>query len=76
MLAFAGGITAGPNSTSIPDWVDESVAQWLKSETAAMESAWGPAENRAALAFVHIPPHVASSLANDVTFSDARIGIM
>jgi len=53
-----GGITAGPNSTSIPDWVDESVAQWLKSETAAMESAWGPAENRAALAFVHIPPHV------------------
>jgi len=62
--------------TGVPDWVDETVAQWIESETATMESAWGPAENWAALAFVHIPPHVASSKPNVAIFSNARIGIM
>ncbi|KAJ7593238.1 Metallo-dependent phosphatase-like protein [Mycena floridula] len=52
-----GGVTPGINSTTkVPDWVDSSVAGWIASETAAMEKAWGPAETRGALAFVHIPP--------------------
>ncbi|KIY48716.1 Metallo-dependent phosphatase, partial [Fistulina hepatica ATCC 64428] len=44
------------NGSAMPDWVDVSVADWIKSETEAMESAWGSAENRSAMAFVHIPP--------------------
>ncbi|KAI6096073.1 Metallo-dependent phosphatase [Pisolithus croceorrhizus] len=45
------------NGTSMPDWVDESVAAWIADETEAMNVAWGPPESRSALAFVHIPPH-------------------
>jgi len=37
--------------------VDASVADWIVSETRDMEKAWGPADSRAAVAFVHIPPH-------------------
>ncbi|KDQ08899.1 hypothetical protein BOTBODRAFT_59103 [Botryobasidium botryosum FD-172 SS1] len=55
-----GGIST--EGKALPDWVDESVAQWIESETAVMEKAWGPAENRAAMVFVHIPPHVMESL--------------
>ncbi|EEB94537.1 hypothetical protein MPER_06633, partial [Moniliophthora perniciosa FA553] len=51
-----GGFEPGPNSPGVPDWVDESVAGWISTESAAMNAAWGPAENRGALAFVHIPP--------------------
>ncbi|KAF8485671.1 Metallo-dependent phosphatase [Gautieria morchelliformis] len=50
------------NLTQLPDWVDRSVADWIVSETKAMENAWGPADNRAALAFVHIPPNVVQNL--------------
>jgi hypothetical protein len=37
--------------------VDASVADWIASETRDMEKAWSPADSRAAVAFVHIPPH-------------------
>ncbi|EPQ53523.1 Metallo-dependent phosphatase [Gloeophyllum trabeum ATCC 11539] len=57
-----GGFSPGANSTAMPDWVDASVATWIKSETAAMTAAWGPASARGALAFVHIPPHVIQPL--------------
>ncbi|GLB38949.1 putative calcineurin-like phosphoesterase [Lyophyllum shimeji] len=60
-----GGFSAGPNSTRLPDWVDASVGGWIRSETRAMNAAWGSAEKRGALAFVHIPPHVATDLQNN-----------
>ncbi|KAJ6567948.1 Metallo-dependent phosphatase-like protein [Mycena vulgaris] len=50
-----GGVS--PEGTPVPDWVDRSVAGWIKAETAAMVTAWGPASARGALAFVHIAPH-------------------
>ncbi|KAH9918748.1 Metallo-dependent phosphatase [Epithele typhae] len=58
------GFTEGVNSTQVPDWVDENVADWIKLNVAAMDAAWGPAEsvNRGSLAFVHIPPHVVQDL--------------
>lgn len=34
-----------------------SVAGWIEAETKAMNAAWGPAEKRGSLAFVHIPPY-------------------
>ena len=52
-----GGVSTNPNSTALPDWVDSSVADWIESESKAMELAWGPADTRGALAFVHIPPY-------------------
>ncbi|CAA7268305.1 unnamed protein product [Cyclocybe aegerita] len=53
-----GGFSPNPNSIPVPDWVDASVSDWIKSESEAMETVWGPAESsRAALAFMHIPPH-------------------
>lgn len=57
-----GGFSPGPDSTSVPDWVDESVATWIDTESAAMNAAWGPATSRGALAFVHIPPHAIQAL--------------
>ncbi|KAJ3761146.1 Metallo-dependent phosphatase-like protein [Lentinula raphanica] len=57
-----GGFSYGDNSTAVPDWVDESVATWIENESNAMNDAWGPPENRAALAFVHIPPHLIQGL--------------
>ncbi|KAI0766316.1 Metallo-dependent phosphatase [Irpex lacteus] len=52
------GNTAGQNSTAVPDWVDDSVASWIEQETKLMDSVWGPPnDKRAAVAFVHIPPH-------------------
>ncbi|KAI0088747.1 Metallo-dependent phosphatase [Irpex rosettiformis] len=51
------GNTAGQNSTQVPDWVDDSVATWIENETKLMDSVWGPpGDQRAAVAFVHIPP--------------------
>lgn len=44
------------DETELPDWVDVTVAEWIASETALMDRYWGPGEDRAALAFVHIPP--------------------
>ncbi|KAH7904986.1 Metallo-dependent phosphatase [Hygrophoropsis aurantiaca] len=52
-----GGRYPGDDSAHVPDWVDSSVSRWIKSETSAMNAAWGPAETRSAVAFVHIPPH-------------------
>lgn len=49
-----GGVNT--DGTPIPDWVDESVARWIEEETEAMDAAWGSADSRSALAFVHIPP--------------------
>ncbi|KAJ3797657.1 Metallo-dependent phosphatase [Lentinula aff. detonsa] len=57
-----GGFSYGDSSTAIPDWVDESVATWIESESVVMNDAWGPPENRGALAFVHIPPHLIQNL--------------
>lgn len=51
-----GGFSPGKNSTPVPDWVDDTVATWIEQETQLMNAVWGPAENRGALAFVHIPP--------------------
>ncbi|KAG9050055.1 hypothetical protein FS837_007808 [Tulasnella sp. UAMH 9824] len=49
-------------TVAMPDWIDESVAKWLVNEIEAMNEAWGPSENRAAMAFVHVPFHVMESL--------------
>ncbi|KAH8116220.1 Metallo-dependent phosphatase [Phellopilus nigrolimitatus] len=57
-----GGFSEGTGATAVPDWVDSTVAGWIESESAAMNAAWGPAENRGALAFVHIPPHTIQAL--------------
>lgn len=56
-----GGRSPGSTSAPLPDWVDASVAGWIKNETAAMEAAWDSIESRkrGALAFMHIPPYVA-----------------
>jgi hypothetical protein len=53
-----GGYSPGENSKALPDWVDESVAQWIKDETYHMNTCWGDADlvGRQAMVFVHIPP--------------------
>jgi hypothetical protein len=53
-----GGRSPNPNPQPLPDWVDATVADWIQTESKAMEEAWGPQESRAAIAFVHIPPLV------------------
>ena len=58
-IIFIGGMSPNPNSQPLPDWVDATVADWIQTESKAMEEAWGPQESRAAIAFVHIPPSVA-----------------
>ena len=55
---FLGGVSPNPNPQPLPDWVDATVADWIQTESKAMEEAWGPQESRAAIAFVHIPPSV------------------
>lgn len=57
-----GGYSPGPDSHPIEDWVHPSVAGWIQTETQRMNDAWGPASNRGALAFVHIPPYLAREL--------------
>lgn len=49
------GVQQTPGNPAFPSWVDDSVGTWLEQETALMESKWGPADSRAAIAFVHIP---------------------
>ncbi|THU96983.1 Metallo-dependent phosphatase [Dendrothele bispora CBS 962.96] len=62
-----GGFSSGTNSTPVEDWVHDSVAKWIESEVETMDQIWGPSEeNRAALAFVHIPPHVVQNLQLDL----------
>ncbi|KAF9525232.1 Metallo-dependent phosphatase-like protein [Crepidotus variabilis] len=70
-----GGFHLKPNSTvGVPDWVDASVGDWIQSETIKMEAAWGPADSRAAVAFVHIPPHAIQALQSSVS-SDKNPGM-
>ncbi|KAH9477637.1 putative inactive purple acid phosphatase 16 [Psilocybe cubensis] len=69
-----GGFSPNPDSVPVPDWVDESVAGWIESESQAMEKAWGPAELRGALAFVHIPPHAIQVLQTNLD-SDKNPGL-
>ncbi|CAL1709282.1 unnamed protein product [Somion occarium] len=59
-----GGFFEPTGSEPVPDWVDDTVAGWIRQQTAFMNAAWGPAENmsRGALAFVHIPPHVIQNI--------------
>ncbi|OCH87059.1 Metallo-dependent phosphatase [Obba rivulosa] len=58
-----GGFSPGTNSTPVPDWVDDTVAGWIEQQTALMNAAWGPpGDVRAALTFVHIPPHAIQAL--------------
>ncbi|KAI0659004.1 Metallo-dependent phosphatase [Cubamyces menziesii] len=59
-----GGFSEGANSTALPDWVDESVADWITLTVSHMNAAWGPAEQvaRGSLVFVHIPPHAVQAL--------------
>ncbi|KAH9939180.1 Metallo-dependent phosphatase [Amylocystis lapponica] len=57
-----GGFNQADPSTAVPDWVDDTVAGWIAQETSLMNLAWGPAETRGALAFVHIPPHAIQAL--------------
>lgn len=59
---YAGGFDQGTGTEAVPDWVDASVATWIETETAAMNAAWGDPTDRAALAFVHIPPYVRISV--------------
>ena len=54
---FLGGMSRNPNPQPVPDWVDATVANWIKTESEAMKRAWGP-QVWAAIAFVHIPPSV------------------
>ena len=53
-----GGMSPGPNSVALPDWVDENVADWIASESSSMEGAWGNLEQSGlqSLVFSHIPP--------------------
>ncbi|KZV79965.1 Metallo-dependent phosphatase [Exidia glandulosa HHB12029] len=50
------------NQIPLNDWVDQSVVGWMESEIALQNKAWGPATERGAIAFVHIPPHIVESL--------------
>ncbi|KAF5354531.1 hypothetical protein D9758_011240 [Tetrapyrgos nigripes] len=58
--------TSEPNPSNpqgVDDWVHESVAGWIEDEVSKMDAAWGSGEeSRAALAFVHIPPHFVQEL--------------
>ena len=56
IIFLEGGTSSNPNPQPLPDWVDDTVADWIQTESEAMEAAWGPPESRAAVAFVHIPP--------------------
>ncbi|KAF9041456.1 Metallo-dependent phosphatase-like protein [Panaeolus papilionaceus] len=62
-----GGFSPGSDSTAVPDWVDASVGDWIKSESRLMEEVWGPSTSRSALAFVHIPPHAIQAVQPNIT---------
>ncbi|KAH0831191.1 Metallo-dependent phosphatase-like protein [Lanmaoa asiatica] len=57
------------DGSHMPDWVDSSVAEWIRSETEKMNTIWGPPEQRSALAFVHIPPHVIEAVQENLNSS-------
>jgi hypothetical protein len=56
LIEVTGGWEYGGETTHLADWVDSSVADWIKNETSVMEAAWGDMSERSAVAFVHIPP--------------------
>lgn len=49
-----GGMSRGPNSVELPDWVDENVGEWVEDVSAPMKAAWG--ESHSSLVFAHIAP--------------------
>ncbi|KAF9525412.1 Metallo-dependent phosphatase-like protein [Crepidotus variabilis] len=53
-------------SVTMADWVDPSVADWITSESAAMEQTWGSSDQRGALVFVHIPPNAIQAVQGNV----------
>lgn len=57
-----GGFSTDAKPVGVPDWVDASVATWVVDQTAKMEAEWGPASERGALAFMHIPPNAIRAL--------------
>ncbi|KAF9525411.1 Metallo-dependent phosphatase [Crepidotus variabilis] len=62
-----GGVYPNPESNkAMPDWVDSTVGPWIEGEVIKMEAAWGPSTDRAALAFVHIPPHAIQAVQSKV----------
>ncbi|KAK7683089.1 hypothetical protein QCA50_013762 [Cerrena zonata] len=66
-----GGFFEPTGQQGVPDWVDDTVAGWIQEQTSIMDATWGPAEqNRGALAFVHIPPHVVQ--ATQTTLNSTR----
>ncbi|KAJ7643115.1 Metallo-dependent phosphatase-like protein [Mycena polygramma] len=62
-----------PAGTPLPDWVDASVALWIKQQTELMDAVWGPAP-RGALAFVHIAPHAIQAV-QPPPDSDTKLGL-
>ncbi|KAF8058975.1 Metallo-dependent phosphatase [Lyophyllum atratum] len=61
-----GGFSAGADHHGISDLVNATGAGWIETETEAMNAAWGPADKRGAVAFVHIPPNVVRNLPVDL----------
>ncbi|KAF8322544.1 Metallo-dependent phosphatase [Clavulina sp. PMI_390] len=49
-----GGIDS--QAKALPDWVDETVADWLGSVTSAMNAKWHSYDHQS-IVFSHIPPH-------------------
>ncbi|KAF8067996.1 Metallo-dependent phosphatase-like protein [Lyophyllum atratum] len=60
-----GGFSADVDHHGIPDHVDAKGAGWIESETEPMNATRGPADQRGAVAFVHIPPNVVRNLPVD-----------
>ncbi|KAJ6498369.1 Metallo-dependent phosphatase-like protein [Mycena vitilis] len=66
-----GGVS--PAGMPLPDWVDASVALWIKQQIELMNAVWGPAP-RGALAFVHIAPHAIQAVQPPLD-SDTELGL-
>lgn len=49
-----GGMSRGPDSKELPDWVDEDVGEWVEDVSTPMKVAWG--ESHSSLVFAHIAP--------------------
>ncbi|KAJ7059503.1 Metallo-dependent phosphatase-like protein [Mycena amicta] len=57
-----GGVAS--DGSPLPDWVDASVAEWVRREQGRMEVVWGSAAvaKAGAISLVHIPPHAIQAL--------------
>ncbi|MCO5566209.1 hypothetical protein L7F22_019885 [Adiantum nelumboides] len=69
----AGRKMLSQGSGPVDDWVDDSVADWINSETEKMEKAWGHVPP--GLIFVHIPVHEHYTTQNDSPYSDHVGGV-